>query len=513
MLFKQLGKNGGDFEEIGGKAYHLEWYRRMLEEAGFVVPSGWVIDSRVFDRFMEIWPDSVPWIENFAYNALQDCGNIMPLWAIALMNCNDLILEEMVDGQAYAIRSSAVSEAGGNGIYHTGFFVRTGDYDLDMQRLWDAEQKVYASEVSEEAKAWREKMEKPIGMAILIQPVSCVKLPGQSWQTPALSGVAYTSYLGQPFVRVVKGLGTKAVAGQGLVHAAPPSDNFYFARDLWDQDMVDAIDLTSGEVIEVRGHYEGQIGEISFDDYRAIFEKLAALQKHGNFYLEWVLTPQGIEVVQCAPYVDTLPGSKTVNTADYFLLTESRDVFRCGEVECAGVICVREWGREAAETLLELNQSMRNYLLIVPEVALSELGKITALFDNGGAVLQFQHFSNAAAVVESQRPAVSIEKKRELMDRLDKIPGMYGQLFMGQPEHNATYGRGGACHFQGLCGDADILFVGGVCDVSSLLTIPAGDPEYRDIVTVDENRKAVVFIGDEDRTGYVYLQKPKTVAV
>ncbi|MFA6475793.1 MAG: hypothetical protein WCV68_00080 [Candidatus Paceibacterota bacterium] len=406
----------------------------------------------------------------------------------------------MTIGRPYAIRSSALSERGGTGIYHSTFFVPRGDRDRDLQLLWEKERDVYASELSGNARAWREKSKAPFGMAIFVQPVSGSEVDG-CW-LPSLSGVAYTSYQGLPTVRLVVGLGTQAVSGCGIVgHESPglgQDDFLHFQRAVWDLDEADMIELGTGDLGQMRSHSEiihGQIAE-GYEAFCGLFEKLWELKDHGDFSLEWALSGPDLDIVQCAPYEDKLPGDMSIDKSRYFLFVNGTDVFNSGRNVCRAVVYVYHWSPIVASRLENLNRQLAgtNYLLIVPQKATSLLASLERdeKTREVGKRLEFRHFSNAGVVIEKQQHLSEDQKEAMRLMR------------MNTADHS---GGVGASHFQQLCSRSDILFVGATFDPYSLFNLP-GEMRYGDPVDISVwSTEAVGLVDGEKKEGYVYLSK------
>jgi hypothetical protein len=404
---------------------------------------------------------------------------------------NDLILAELKSGCPYAVRSSALSERGGTGIYRTDFILITGDIEFDRRNLWQKELAVYASEFSSSAKAWRKKTDGAMGLAIWITEVLGTAFDG--YFLPPLSGTAHTSYQGLPTVRVVAGLGTKAVAGKGLLYNAPPSDEFSFSRAMWNQEDADAINLQSGKV-ETISHNQMNFPRLSSSCLVFLFDKLVLLKEKGDFSLEWVALEDGsISIVQCAPYEDKNPGEINVDVNDFFFFTQSRDVFNSGLADCRGVVFVPEWSLEVAHVLENLNSKMSKYLLIVTQDAFSDATRIS--YDIRGEEyigFGFEHFSNAAALLE-RKISIPHERRVELIRR-----------GVAAVDHTRYEGQG-ASHFQQLCSRADILFVGAEIDIVKFLNIPGAMRCNGDILIYD--MKAKVFVDATKKIGQVFLGK------
>ncbi len=462
--------------ELGGKATDLENYAGVLTEAGFSLLRGWVIRTEIFMQ-----------MENLLYGKSQDCTESDIQAAASLKGILRQIIGEMTVNIPYAVRSSAISERGGTGIYQSDFFVPQGDVEKDLEILFKKVIKIYQGEFSDKAFAWREKVNLPAGMAILIQPVAGSELTRGYW-LPSLSGIAYTSFNGLPLVQCVIGLGTKAVLGGGVKLRGVIDEPLEFHRALWDQNMSDAIFLGTGEIVEIRFTREDVFCSTNHSVFGSLFEKLEKLKTHGDFYLEWAIVGQEVFVVQCAPYEDKMPGQLDFDNDKYLLLAEGSDTHNSGVAKCAGIVFVNSWSKSAARLLQKLNTTMSGFLLIFQQNANSLVSILQV-----GVQLEYQHFSNARALVE-----VQFHWSEKDMDMA---------LMAGVRIADHTEGHGGASHFKQLCSRSDILFLGAEFDDNSILSLP-GKIDYfgnREIFFWD--RKAIVSVDGVNKKGYAYVAK------
>ncbi len=469
--------------EIGRKAEDLNRYSQAITDSGMVIPKGFVIATGIFDQLVtqfnlkgKIAPEKIE---------KRGCPEY-------LATINTSILDKLEVGVPYAIRSSALSEQGGTGIYQSSFFWPTGDRAGDASKLWHAEAAVYASEFTQDAKLWRERQNAPMGMAILIQPV--VGFQFQDGFLPPLAGTAYTSYYGLPTVRLVVGMGTQAVNGGGLVYHYPPEHCSHLQRAVWDQEEADMI--TPEGVEQTSSQYREIHREIdrSYDAFAQLFDMLAKLQQHGNFSLEWVAYGENIFVVQCTTHEDRLPGNLSFDSNGYFLLLQSKDTLNSGRASCKAIVYVGDWSPDTAEALEWVNEATKDYLLIVPQQATSLLAAINQGRANmfpgiGGKQLSYSHFSNALAVVEKQ---VHYESANASL--------------LGLTDH--SHGLG-ASHFAELCDRTDILFLGAEFDPTPLLNLPSGVREVGADITIWNIGVEVVVDASENilPSGSVYILK------
>lgn len=462
--------------KLGLKADDLNQYSDLVASVGMSIPEGIVIATGIFDQLAE----QVKFEESPEEIEKHECPNF-------LLPINSDVLDRMEIGKPYAIRSSALSEQGGTGIYKSTFFSPTGDKTEDLKNLWHCELAVYASEFTQDAKLWRSRKNAPIGMAILIQPVIGFRFEDNF--LPALAGTAYTSYNGLPTIRAVIGLGTQAVNGGGIIYNCPSDHVLHFQREMWEQEEADAI-LQSGEIGQTHTHYPEIFGEIAhgFETFNGIFEKLAQPQKQGDFYLEWAIADGKVSVVQLATYEDRLAGDVTFDSSNYFLLMKGSDVLHSGRATCKCIVYVHEWSLEISQVVEHLNETIKDYLLIVPQDALSQLADIHI----HGHRLAFRHFSNALAVVEKQRAYTSRQSL------------MLAQIGQSRADHSSGMG---ASHFSQLCDRTNILFIGGEFDATPLFVLPGG-MDYRNGIGItiwDVGAEIVVDASKEE--GFVYTSK------
>lgn len=465
----------------GLKVDDLEKYAELIISLGMKIPEGAVILTDVFFRFLEV------------SGLTERSGSKDVRKAVCpdfLADFNLQIIRKMKAGVPYAIRSSALSERGGTGIYHSSFFVCSGNESVDLASLWEKEKEVYASEFTTDARAWRKKVNLPVGMAILIQEVAGYKFA--DWYLPGLAGTAYSSFEGLPSVRLVVGLGTKAVKGDGLLYNSLPEDNFGFSREIWNLEGADAVNLLTGTVKGIDTHQQEVHSAAKYSTFKRLFGIVVELKKQGDFSMEWAIVGDDIHIVQFAPYEDKLPGDQKVGKDKFFLLTRGTDVLNSGKATCKGVLLIRTWSNNTAAMVEYLNGQLSGYLLIAPQQAFSLLSGIGLNRETReeNVRLGFSHFSNAAAVIELQQ---HYDKDRRL-----ELAGCGIVL----ADHS---GGKGATHFQQLCSRSDILYMGCELDLSPLLAL-AGCMRYSDDVLAWET-EAIVVVDGIKKEGFVYIAK------
>lgn len=473
---------------LGPKAEDLNTYADLLAECGLIVPKGMMaIATGIFNKLVEQF--SFP--EGILPEQLreQGCPNF-------LLSINREILSRMEIARPYAIRSAALSERGGTGIYKSTFFWPTGNQDADLEQLWYCECQVYVSEFSADARLWRERFDAPIGMSIIIHAIVGFSLD-ESF-LPEMAGTAYTLYQGLPTVRAVVGFGTKAVGGEGVVYNRPEQEPLELGRHMWDQQLADAVGPRG--LTQVSTHSPEIYGRVcnSLPALNRLFESLAKLRERVNLYLEWVILEGQIFVVQCAAYKDRLLGDLSFDSSKYFALLEGKDVLHSGRATCKIVVYVRSWSVEIAHLLAALNEQIRDYLLVIPQDATSRLAdhlkNEEGFFED--ARLAFRHFSNALAVVERQHhysPEVKLVLAQSKAFLADHSEGL------------------GASHFAQLCDRANILFIGAQFDAVPLFDLP-GMVEFcgDDNICIWETQAEVV-VNATAKSGFVYISNQPNV--
>lgn len=464
----KLGTKVDDLIQFGPIFYALE----------MVPAKGNVIAIDFFDRLLELGNLSED-------NSSEDfeslsCPDFM-------LDLNREILADIEVGKAYAIRSSALSERGGIGIYESVFFVATGDLETDMAKLWEKEKQVYASEFTPSAKAWRDKVALPMGMAILIQPVIGKKF-GENF-LPVASGNGYTSYQGLPTLRVCYGLGTRAVNGEGIVLNIKPDILDHFRKKMYIQEKADAIDLTTGEVIEIDAQTEALYEAAEDCDIRYLFDSMAKLRAAGNFYFEWVSDGCLAYIVQISPYKDKISEEISFDPPENSsLLCQGTDVASTGRNICdGGIVYVQTWTSKDCEVLASLNHSLKNYLLILPQQAFTIAIRGT---EEPGRV-KFSQFSNANAIVEKQ-----IIHSQEAVDAM-----ISRGIIVSQHGENQS----GATHFQQICERTEILFLGGRINSKLLSELSGGKRVHKDAMIAFWPNQAEMVTDLSRRIGFVYI--------
>lgn len=412
----------------------------------------------------------------------------------SLREVNQRILKSLPQDVPIFVRSSATDERGGSGIYDSEVFLPTGNQQDDLTRLEWAEKIVYSSCLNDQAIHHRERLgaNEDGGMSVLIQPVVGDRFDNHFM--PALSGVL-TTINGYPVLRLVMGLGTKAVEmdkaivlKEEKVDAKKATDNLSFLKEMH------VIDLGTGglvnvpvtdEFIEVATSQTGKLSSL-LEEWRAGFEK------GEPFYLEFAITP-GEEkpvILQAAP--DEMGELEfELGRPEGLVACEGNDVVNMGSRKGRGILWVGRNGfsREELKRVEVFNERNKDFLIVVVDTLFSGVG-------DRSSPIQMQHFSNAAGVVEMQHIREEVS-----------FPGIIPRTV------NHTEGRGGA-HFTEICKREDILFLGVVSkspsnDLAKLLGRPteylSEFTEFWDVDYKISNGKIdgrVEILGDVSRPEY-----------
>jgi hypothetical protein len=500
-------------QDVGLKAKDLQDGKTMLEMAGFQVPGGMVVAAEVFDRFIAE--------RNFTDSTgISVIGWVEPTEEIKTINRE--ILSRMTPGQPYAIRSSARSERGGNGIYVTDFFTPKGGKEIDsnLHRLWMKQCGVYFSEFSMDARIWRQKENLPMGMALLIQSAVADYDDFDQGYFPILSGRAYTIYHGHPLVRFTSGFAFEYTLERKPITEPPPREKFVKMIKELPAALSLRDDIFLDTDIPWKKLYE--IGPNILEHLFACLKRLQEQQNGQDFYLEWAVRgsdPDAIHILQCAPYDDfketiwssdddmeedeSLPEKKSlIQKPGYVLLAEGIDIVNSGTRTGHSIILLEksEWYRNGVAILEKINLEQKDFILILPQEAFSSMAfpPQYSRFDEGNWIdrqIGLRHFSHAAAVVEDQHE-----------------PGFYDALNLaacGLPIVRHS-GNMGGMHFQQLCERTDILFLGAEVDLQILMRFPYkyqdGDKERGIIIWEMETE---IVNDPKTRTGCLFLKTPE----
>jgi len=249
--------------------------------------------------------------------------------------------------------------------------------------------------------------------------------------------------------------------------------------------------------VEISADYDEIWNEIApcSEAHCKLFASVVELGKQQGLYLEWAIYQGQIFVVQCAPFEDRLPGNLSLDGHDYLLLLKGNDVFGSGYASCKGVVFVRNWEPKTQRMLEHLNETTKDFLLIVPQEASSTKFDF-GVYDPESSLefqrLGFSHFSNSLAVIERQGEY----SESDIMN----------MKLLGIRFADHSQGRG-ASHFSQLCNRMNILFIGAKFDLTPLFNLP-GAMDYGEGVGITLwDTAAEVVVDETKKEGFVYVSK------
>lgn len=416
---------GSDF---GGKVDGLlEFEKEKLE--GIEVTPGIAIGASYFREFIrknqfgeQHWPDDV----------IQD--GVIP---DKLKEANIQILAKFSPGICIAVRSSVIGEDGGVGIYSTHFMVTTDNSETDLIKLWSLQSKVYADYFSYQSRDWLDSKGlefQDSGVGLLVQPVVGDQV--DEVFMPTISGVV-TTINNELMIRLVLGLGTKAVDMKDAIALSRENINVETAGEaLYGLLQAEGVPIPEGGIlindlsVRWRDKILDEVGKL----HQLIALSKEFLKRGMPYYLEFAVTPsmKCVQILQANP--DKIKTTRSIELGPVAgkVLCESDDIVNWGSIQGRGIIypSLRGVNPNDLWMLEDFNRSNKGYLLIVDDLLLSRLGR------NG---LQYNHFSNAAGVVEIQTI------RQETAN------------FLGIRVNHSD--RGGT-HFAEICKRSDILFQG-----------------------------------------------------
>jgi rifampicin phosphotransferase len=273
--------------EIGAKAHNLA----KLRQAGFPVPEGWIIPTRVFHSQLAAWGMTTTCLEDEIVKKIQT-GKLLPELQQQLAELPDLAL---------AVRSSAAVEDGDKASY-SGLFTTILDAQGQTQ-LENALRQVWASAFAPAVLAYHKKIsgtgDIPT-MAVLLMPMV----------EATAAGVAFSAHPinGDPFIITISaasGSGTAVVGGNAAVDS--------YQLD-WRTLAPIAADINKREHAVLDPVTLTEIGRLT-REVDGFFDK--------RIDIEFAVTPEGIRLLQARPIVG-LPA--------YFPddpRTQNRELFCC----------------------------------------------------------------------------------------------------------------------------------------------------------------------------------------
>lgn len=342
-----------------------------------------------------------------------------------LRQTNQRIVDLFSLGIPVAVRSSAIDEKGGPGIYASFFLNPVKDRTGVLYDLEALEQNVYASYSTKDALMYQKQREL-MGMGILIQPIV------GSWYgdyfMPALSGVC--TYLdGRPLIRTVIGLGTKAVrVDEALIFEDPIINPQQLDKGLQTLHSADTLSkyfrIASADRVSGNVAISDELRNTAIAEAPKLLQ-LAKVWKHyavtGQYYYwEFAIDPSSPLpcIVQCAledPYISVPvePGEPEGR-----VILKGRDMVNKGTRTGRGIFFLTD--SNDLDKLAAWNILHDNYLFLTEDVMLSK---------DQRSGIAFRHFSNAS---------------------------VFGEL-----QTTGTHGTAlGGTHFSEVCKRKDILFLG-----------------------------------------------------
>jgi hypothetical protein len=345
------------------------------------------------------------------------------------------ILKTIPVGTPFIVRSSAIGEHGGTGIYDSDVINRSDDFKTNLHRFLHSIKLIYSGYNSPSAHIYRTKLNQQYdGMALLIQPL--IGDTHNNQISPLVSGV-FTEINGSPTLRIVKGYGVSSVEMDEAI---------VLKRDNMTEDHLEAAIslLKPGVSWDIQRDYYGKQEITSVNDDIPKLVKLVntwkKLSANGQpYYWEFSITEKNLLpiILQVTP-LNKIPINQEMPKPEGQIICDGTDVVGLGERKGRGIIWVGRHGRYGLEDtsismLNYLNSQMSNYLLLIHDSFFSMLG---------GQKIKLKDFSNAAGVVELQY----VREKPPI-----------NTIFSFSIDH--THNRGGT-HFTELCGQVDILFLG-----------------------------------------------------
>jgi len=416
-----------DFSHFGGKSSDLAIHGESFYQAGFRhLEITAKVDVSHFFRFMmknKLTKDStvksIDWLKR----------------SLSISVKNMHIYKNMIIGQPYYVRSSALGESGGSGIYESMIYLPTGDKKQDLNRLWKVQKRIYASEFSAKAKAYREKHHTKFGMSLLITPV-VGELDGSDF-SPAYAGEGYTSYDGHPKVFITRGIRNEAeimcleliddkiqisheekADGKWVVSYSFLNDESYLSRSF---SIFSHVSSSSNK--------KENIKEQVIEKGIVLLNMIKDIK--GSFYFEFAMQEEISNpiLVQVNPFIDNINKSDIKPLPEqYKSIFKGLDIVNHGQKFGKGIVYIDQATKAGALAQIQINSLYHDYLLIVKPDSLTR-----AL---GVPPIGYSHYCNTQALIELQQFMI-----------LDYEPIDHGSFR-------------GSKHFDQLCRREDIFFLG-----------------------------------------------------
>ncbi|MFA5049427.1 MAG: PEP/pyruvate-binding domain-containing protein [Candidatus Micrarchaeia archaeon] len=413
---------------IGAKAEKLLKDAWAIEKAGFELNPRVVLSMDFFCDFLE---------RNGIYAAVKrgaDYSEIKEIINNAAFNSieKEVFLEilEKFEGKYLAVRSSAYGDSSGTGIYESVFHAPVQDREIDLEYFIIDIKRVLTSEFSEKAVAFKDKLNLPSGMAVLIEPVF-----GRYFEDryadqlfgPDYGGIAFTSYgkSGRAKIFFSAGLPTKTVEGKSIPLIEGDERDIFsiifdydlkYTRTYWSTRRIMIGEY--GEFLhEYSSNYQEGIltksdhyPEIYFQ-FTEIFEKLKTIEAllGQPQYIEWALSLDGealkLAIVQISDF-PRAPEQMEITKSENTFLSAIKIMGSGGHKKGRYLVEVRD--PEDVFVLNEFNRSHKNYCVFFPDEIVSKTNKERRI--------DFEDISNSLVLVEY------IGNKKESVFRHDESP-------------------------------------------------------------------------------------------
>ncbi|OGI05777.1 MAG: hypothetical protein A2Y40_02820 [Candidatus Margulisbacteria bacterium GWF2_35_9] len=416
-----------DSSHFGGKISDLAKYGEPFYQAGFeILEVTQCIDVSHFFRLMMI-------------NHLTKDSTVKAVERlkrpISIRQLNEEIYEKMIPGQPYYIRSSSLGERGGSGIYDSMIYLPTGDRRHDLNILWKVQKRVYASEFSDKAKAYREKHNAKFGMPLLITPV-VGKLENSDF-SPAYAGEGYISFDGHPKIRITRGIRTEAeimclelIDGKVKVsHKEKASSKWVIGYSFLNNPNYISRPFPIFNQITPGADKSEEITQQIIKKGTALLHKIKDIK--ASLYFEFAIQDDESNpvLIQVNPFIDNISRASINPLPEgYKLVLKGRDIVNYGQKFGKGIVYIDKASPNVTLAQQRINSLYHNYSLIVKPDSLTR-----AL---GFPSIGYEHYCNAVALIELQQFMM-----------LDSEP----------VDHRAFRG---SKHFDQLCRREDVFFLG-----------------------------------------------------
>ncbi len=363
--------------------------------------------------------------------------------------------ERFNESPALMVREAEENLDFGAGPFDTKPVVLKGTFQEKCAALEQAVISVYMSWYSNDGAAYCGRHGSR-GMGLLIEPVvgEVIEHNGEKFIMPAFSGTAYTNFEGNaPLIRVVAGLGTAAVAGDGMLINPDEWDGKPLA--IKNQEFAHAISLRSGKIGKI------PLASHALKDFRFnpenLFWAIMDIREWGKEYVEWSCLGHGgnqntIFLNQLADDRDDAPvqPGKKSRKGKWVKAAEGDDCLNKGERECKGIVYVTPiWNMRVKAVVDAMGALMDGHLLVVDQTPLMNAAEGSMLS------LTYASICNCAGVWEY---STLVDSRHNTA--MAKVKGSFSS-----PAH----GEKAATHFAGICKSEKILFVSAGGDTDILL--------------------------------------------